>query len=224
MALFQDTLTAQGLQQAGEVLAKVGIGAVLAGVVGWEREIHGRPAGMRTHMLLVIGVVLMCEVSRAFSPQGDPARIAAQIITGVGFLGAGAIMRIGVEIKGLTSAASLWTVTGIGMAVSVGGPFLVVAIVATAFSIFTLEVLAWFERLLVSKSRSRELSVAASGKHALMGIVAALDGTGVVVKGVQIVKEEPELEAVLELAGNPELAMREVMGAPGVTSARWIET
>jgi len=90
-------------------------------MVGWEREVHGRPAGMRTHMLLVIGVVLMCEVSRAFSPAGDPARIAAQIVTGVGFLGAGAIMRIGMEVKGLTSAASLWTVTGIGMAVSVGG-------------------------------------------------------------------------------------------------------
>lgn len=224
MTLFQDSFTPQGLQQALEVLAKVGIGAVLAGVVGWEREVHGRPAGMRTHMLLVIGVVLMCEVSRGFSPQGDPARIAAQIVTGVGFLGAGAIMRIGVEIKGLTSAASLWTVTGIGMAVSVGGPFLVVAIVATAFSMFTLEVLAWFERRVVSKSRPRALLVSASGKQALKAIVAALDGTGVVVRGVQIEKEEPDLEAVLEIAGNPELAMRQVTGAQGIISARWVDS
>jgi putative Mg2+ transporter-C (MgtC) family protein len=224
MTLFEDSLSAQALSQAADVILKVAIGAVLAGVVGWEREVHGRPAGMRTHILLVIGVVLMCEVSRVFGPQGDPSRIAAQIVTGVGFLGAGAIMRIGVEIKGLTSAASLWTVTGIGMAVSVGGAFLWVALVVTAFSMFTLEALAWFEQRVVARSRPRELLVAATGQQALKSVVASLDGTGVVVRGVQIEQGEPNLQAILVIAGNPELAMRQISGAPGFVSARWVDT
>jgi putative Mg2+ transporter-C (MgtC) family protein len=223
MALFEGAFTPDSLHQAAYVLAKIGIGAVLAGVIGWEREVHGRPAGMRTHILLVIGVVLMCEVSRVFG-GGDPARIAAQIVTGVGFLGAGAIMRMGVEIKGLTSAASLWTVTGIGMAVSVGGAFLVVAIVATVISVFTLGALSWFEKRFLSNNHPRQLLVVASSKEAMSSLVGACQGGKAVLRGVRVVRDDLDLEVVLELTGDPERILAQVLAVVGVREARWIET
>jgi putative Mg2+ transporter-C (MgtC) family protein len=126
-------------------LLKLGIAAILGGLIGWERESHGRPAGIRTHMMTVIGVVMFSEVSKHFA-TGDPTRIAAQIVTGIGFLGAGTILRHGPEIRGLTTAATLWAAAGIGMAVSTGGVYIVIAVAATLLSLFTLEVVERFEK------------------------------------------------------------------------------
>ncbi|MGH2677187.1 MAG: MgtC/SapB family protein, partial [Actinomycetota bacterium] len=102
--------------------------ALLGGVIGLEREVRDQPAGFRTHMLVALGSCLFTLISAygfgAF--QGDPGvpydptRIAAQIVTGIGFLGAGAIIRSGMSVRGLTTAASLWVVAAIGMAVGAG--------------------------------------------------------------------------------------------------------
>lgn len=104
---------------AWPTIARMLVAALLAGAIGWQREAHGRPAGIRTHMLLALGVVVLTEAGRRLG--GDSARVASQIVTGVGFLGAGAILRMGREIRGLTTAASLWATTGIAMAVAAGG-------------------------------------------------------------------------------------------------------
>lgn len=130
-------MEADALLRALEVLIKAGIAVICAGLIGWEREIHGRPAGVRTHMLMALGVLLFSEVSKAFSST-DETRIAANIVTGVGFLGAGTILRTGLEVKGLTTAASIWSVTGIVMAVSVGRAFYWVALAGTALTLITL--------------------------------------------------------------------------------------
>ena len=92
--------------------------AVLGGLIGVEREYHGHPAGMRTHLLVSVGAATFTVLSiEAFKgPGADPARIAAQIVTGIGFLGAGAILKDSRGIRGLTTAASLWAVSAIGMA------------------------------------------------------------------------------------------------------------
>src|SRR4051794_37987050 len=116
MHAFDDMFSPAGLGILTEILLKSVIALVLAAAIGWEREVHGRPAGMRTHMLLVLGVVLFSEASKAFGSQ-NPDRIAAQILTGVGFLGAGTIMRMGPQVKGLTSAASIWATAAIGVIV-----------------------------------------------------------------------------------------------------------
>jgi putative Mg2+ transporter-C (MgtC) family protein len=116
-------------------VVKLTVAGVLAGFVGWEREAKHRPAGIRTHMLVCSGATLICIVSSRFAPEShvaDPARIAAQIVSGIGFLGAGTIMRQGSIVVGLTTAASLWSVAAIGMAVSLGGTFYLVAVFATA--------------------------------------------------------------------------------------------
>jgi putative Mg2+ transporter-C (MgtC) family protein len=106
------------------------IAAVLGAAIGFEREVHNHPAGMRTHLLVSLGSAVFTELSIfGFTGQGagagsapvDPTRIAAQIVTGVGFLGAGAILKSGTSIRGLTTAASLWTTAAIGMAAGGGG-------------------------------------------------------------------------------------------------------
>ena len=98
------------------------LAAVLGAAVGLEREIHGHPAGMRTHLLVSLGAAGFTVLSIAAFPAAgaDPARVAAQIVTGIGFLGAGAILKQGVTITGLTTAASLWVVAAIGMAAGAG--------------------------------------------------------------------------------------------------------
>jgi len=119
------------------------ISAFLGSLVGLEREIHGRPAGFRTHLLVSVGACLFVLVSIDFhrrfgvftgsSPVGvDPGRVAAQVVTGIGFLGAGAIIREGASVRGLTTAACLWVVAAIGVAcgVEMYGTASVVTIIA----------------------------------------------------------------------------------------------
>src|SRR6058998_1800359 len=118
-----------------ELSAQVVVAAALGALVGAEREIHGHPAGIRTHMLVALGSGIFTVMSIHGFGQGpgvpiDPTRIAAQIVSGIGFLGAGAILKDGVVIRGLTTAASLWATSAVGMAAGAGE--YVIAGVATA--------------------------------------------------------------------------------------------
>src|SRR6266542_2054899 len=105
-----------------DVAARLLVAALLGAAIGYEREVHDHPAGMRTHLLVALGSALFTVVSifgfASGAGQGpvDPSRVAAQIVTGIGFLGAGAIIKYGTSVRGLTTAASLWTTAGIGMA------------------------------------------------------------------------------------------------------------
>lgn len=114
----------------GEILLRLGLAALLGMIVGYERERQNQPAGLRTHAILAIGSCLAMTVSINLAmqfvpevPNGDPARLAAQVISGIGFLGAGAILRYGTNVKGLTTATSLWTVAIVGLAVGAGHYF-----------------------------------------------------------------------------------------------------
>lgn len=103
------------------MLGRLVLAAALAGLVGYEREQADKPAGFRTHILVGLGAALFTVISLyAFGGGSDPARVAAQIVTGVGFLGAGTIFRSEGLVLGLTTAASIWAVAAIGMAVAVG--------------------------------------------------------------------------------------------------------
>lgn len=104
-----------------EVTIRLAMAGLCGAVIGLERETHAQAAGLRTHMVLAVGSALIMIVSLHVGQGGnDPGRIAAQIVSGIGFLGAGAILRYGTTIRGLTTAACIWTAAGIGMAVGAG--------------------------------------------------------------------------------------------------------
>jgi putative Mg2+ transporter-C (MgtC) family protein len=124
-----------------ESFARLGIAAVCGAAIGVEREITEQAAGLRTHMLVSIGACLftIAGIFGFFGPSVDPSRVAAQIVTGVGFLGAGVILREGISIHGLTTAASLWVTAAVGLAVGAGMYLIgVFAVVVTLFSLWVL--------------------------------------------------------------------------------------
>jgi putative Mg2+ transporter-C (MgtC) family protein len=120
------------------VLLRLFVAAVLGGAIGLERELRERQAGLRTHLVVCVGAALFTLVGAyGFdSPHTDPTRIAAQIVTGIGFLGAGAIIRQGLSVRGLTTAATLWLVAAIGMAAGAG--YWDGALIATLGALITL--------------------------------------------------------------------------------------
>src|ERR1044072_6911532 len=120
------------------ILLRLSVAAALGGSIGLERELRERQAGLRTHLVVCVGSALFTLVSAyAFiSPKVDPTRIAAQIVSGIGFLGAGAIIRQGLSVRGLTTAATLWLVAAIGMASGAG--YYDAAVIATLGGLLTL--------------------------------------------------------------------------------------
>jgi putative Mg2+ transporter-C (MgtC) family protein len=118
-------------QEPWNLIVRILVAAALGGILGLERDIHGRGAGLRTHLLVSVGAALFMILSIRvatfgvvagldFSKVTDPGRIAAQIVTGIGFLGAGVIIREGFSVRGLTTAACLWVAAAIGMASGAG--------------------------------------------------------------------------------------------------------
>ena len=122
-----------------EMVLRLVLAGVLGGLVGAAREDRAKVAGTRTHLLVALGAALMMLVSKyGFDGVGDPGRVAAQIVSGIGFIGAGAIMVNKHAIHGLTTAAGIWVAAGIGMASGAG--LYVIAVVATVLSLVGLEV------------------------------------------------------------------------------------
>jgi putative Mg2+ transporter-C (MgtC) family protein len=136
-----------------QVVLRLVLSVILCGIVGLEREIHGSPAGLRTHILVGLGSALAMLVSVYGFSSGDPSRLAAQVIPGIGFIGAGTIMRHGGDIKGLTTAATLWLSAMIGLAV--GNGYYVGAVTVTVLSLLVLI----FLRYLESKISKKVLSI-----------------------------------------------------------------
>ena len=140
-----------------QVILRLLSSLVLGGLIGLERQIHRRAAGLRTHILVSLGSCLIMLTSIYISDiyknvtSVDPSRIAAGVITGIGFLGAGAIIREREKegIKGLTTAASLWVVAGIGLAIGCG--FYIAGIFTTILALVTLFFLGFFEKNVLCK-------------------------------------------------------------------------
>ena len=138
-------------------LLRLLLASFLSGLIGIEREVHGRAAGFRTHLLVGVATCLIMIVSEYFfdnygslssslAVRTDPARIAAQIVVGIGFLGAGVIIKSGRVVRGLTTAACLWLVAGVGMAIGAG--LYVPAVMVTIIAMFNLLLLKQIERLI----------------------------------------------------------------------------
>jgi len=155
------------------------VAAVLGALIGLEREIHDHPAGMRTHLLVSLGSggFTVLSIAAFTAPGADPGRIAAQIVSGIGFLGAGAILKEGATIRGLTTAASLWAVAAVGMAAGAGA--WVVAVTVTVIAIVSL----WPLRLVADKVIGREqhrvrMRLSAEDPDRLAKVVTAVIDSG----------------------------------------------
>jgi putative Mg2+ transporter-C (MgtC) family protein len=129
-----------------ELTLRLVVALLLGAVVGWERELQRMPAGFRTHALVSLGAAIFTVISAyAFTgPGSDPTRVAAQIVSGIGFLGGGAILHHGGTVRGLTTAASLWAVAAVGMAAGAG--LYVLAALSAVLVIIGLEVFQRLER------------------------------------------------------------------------------
>lgn len=170
----------------GEMLLRMGAAVVLGGAIGFERERHDRPAGLRTHMLVALASATFMLVSTQFiyfQQYGkddlvmvDTSRIAASVVTGIGFLGAGAILRTGLSIQGLTTAASLWLVAAIGLAS--GGGMHVEAVTATTVALLGLLLLRRFEGKGARPILRRLAVVLEDGGASRAEVVAQLRDTG----------------------------------------------
>ncbi len=138
-----------------EIVMRLTLALVLGGAIGFERQIHRRDAGLRTHILVSLGSCLIMLTSlyvfAIYKTQAavDPSRIAAGVITGIGFLGAGTIIQEREGVKGLTTAASLWVVAAVGLAVGCG--FLTAALVTTLLALCALIVLRYIENKLMTR-------------------------------------------------------------------------
>ena len=180
-----------------ELLARILLGTALGAVIGLERDLHGRPAGLRTHAIVELASTTFMVVSTRFVfyqhyaagdlVEVDTSRIAASVVSGIGFLGAGAILRTGITIRGLTTAAALWLVAAIGMAA--GGGMYAVAVFVTVVGLGTLTLLRRFEDRGEPIARQRITLVLDESQSSITAIVGALSRSG-----TKVVEEAYERE------------------------------
>jgi putative Mg2+ transporter-C (MgtC) family protein len=184
-----------------ELLVQLLLAVLLGGAVGIERELKGKPAGLRTNILICMAAVLFTSLSiRLSQGRGDPARLAAQILTGVGFIGAGTILHTRGAVTGLTSAATIWVVTAIGIAL--GSHAYVEAMGATVLVMLVLAGLGRFEDFLGRQSTTTRLIVhARPHPTALQDLEALVRRTGLEVIDSTARQENVDLVVELRLRG-----------------------
>jgi putative Mg2+ transporter-C (MgtC) family protein len=218
-----------------EILLRVGLAAVLGGAIGFERELREREAGLRTHLLVSVGAALFTMVSayawtdwRFSTEEGlvfDPTRIAAQVVTGIGFLGAGAIIRQGFSIRGLTTAATLWVVAAIGM--STGAGYYAAAVITTVLVLVSL----WPLRLLAFRISGRfrpeegRLAVELPAGASAASVLEAVEDAGAVVRSLEFEEEgdtrRVDMRVRIERGRSAAELIDAMTRAEDVKGARW---
>jgi putative Mg2+ transporter-C (MgtC) family protein len=176
-----------------EIIARILLAFALSGIVGMEREFGNRPAGLRTHILVCLGSTLVMLVSfyifelYKYETSLDPARLGAQVISGIGFLGAGTILKEGASIRGLTTAAGLWAVACIGLAVGAG--FYIGAITVTVAVVLTLTIVTRIERIIIKSKNNYAVTLRAEDRPGQLGkIGSALGSRGISIKNIHMVE------------------------------------
>ncbi len=177
-----------------EICLRLVSALVLTGMIGLERSTHDRASGFRTHILVGLGSTLITLTSIYGFPSNhagsaDPARLSAQIVSGIGFLGAGAILRYGMSVKGLTTAASIWTTAGLGIACGTG--FYFAAFVTTLLVVFTLRPLERFEAKLQIRGDGNRIWIYATAQTFPMeSLQESLDRFPLVLRRIEIAFDE----------------------------------
>jgi len=208
--------------------------AALGGLIGFEREFNEQPAGFRTHILVTLGAALFTMAgaygTAAFVDADvvrfDPTRVAAQVVTGIGFLGAGAILRQGINIRGLTTAASIWVTASIGVAVALG--FWVPALFATALALISLLFLRPIQRVVLRSLRQSLYKVVVDlepgGRVAEVGEI--LEDGGVNLRRMRTVGQaNRQRQVILDVELSDDVEMEDVAerlgSVEGVSAVDW---
>lgn len=191
-----------------DTLARLLMAALFGGLIGLERELSGKPVGLRTNLLICVGASLLTELSlyiagippgHTFDQRGDPGRIAAQIIPGIGFIGAGSILHARGKVTGLTTAATLWVVAAIGMAVGMRAH--VEAAGTTVLVLTTLFALRYLEAWLARRRTHRRYRVTVIGESTLDLVERAFRDAGLTVKVEGMQKKSGLLEIGMAVTG-----------------------
>lgn len=208
------------------------LSAILSGVIGFEREFHGRAAGFRTHILLCVGSTLIMLTSiHIFDIYSgrvpvDPARLAAGVVTGIGFMGAGTIMRYKASVRGLTTATSLWVAAGIGLAVGSGLYF--GAIATTLIAMIALMFFSRLEHVMIRKNWYKTIIIETKdGLEQLKKIREALSEYGSEINDLEADRSKDGLYMILKFGlklntnmHNAQL-IEDIARLDGVKSVKW---
>ncbi len=173
------------------IFLRLSLACFVSFFIGYERQAHQRGAGIRTHMILCLGAcgvmilsILLPAEFRDITTNGDPSRIAAQVVSGIGFLGAGAIFRFGFNVRGLTTAASIWTISGIGLMIGAG--FYVLAGVSSVLLFFVLQFVDQFESSFGMKISRKEISIKLVNESNTFGDISLIVEKFATIKSQQI--------------------------------------
>ncbi len=188
-------------------LMRLVVALLIGGAVGLEREFKGKPAGMRTNMLICVGscliMIISIEIARTAVQTSDPGRIAAQVVTGIGFLGAGTIIRSQFHIVGLTTAATIWALSAIGLAVGAG--YTLLAVVAAILITITLVVIGMIEDRLDTKRSYHVIQVSLDrGEGAIRQIMEVFSSMKVMSEKLDVERVGDIWRATFEYAASHE--------------------
>ena len=218
-----------------EALLRLALAAILGGLIGIEREIREREAGLRTHLLVAVGSALFTIVGaygfHDFLTSGrsvvDPTRIAAQIVTGIGFLGAGAIIRQGLSVRGLTTAATLWVVAAVGLASGAG--YYSAAVITTALVLIALYPLRIIAYRILRRFRAEDgrLLVELPAGTPPGQLLDEIERSGARVTALELSQEGDRRRLELDLALPRELTaprlVAQLADVPNVADVRWAD-
>ncbi|MCL4441702.1 MAG: MgtC/SapB family protein [Eubacteriales bacterium] len=217
-----------------DIIVRIILSCVLGGIIGLERESLNKSAGFRTHILVCVGSALIMIVSQEMyntyhnQTSLDPARIAAQVVSGIGFLGAGTIMREGATVKGLTTAATLWVVAGVGLAVGAG--FFFPALVTTGVIFLSLIYLGKVEKLMAGQTHVSVLIITAENRVGQLGRVGSFLGEHkILILNIQMrqLRDDNKVMFEIDIKTPTEIDMNEVLyelsDIPGVNQVELAE-
>ena len=202
-----------------EIVIRLLLGALIGGLIGFERQAHGRAAGFRTQLIVCVACVLLMIVSEYYHNlsyldpsyvRADPARLAAGAITGVGFLGAGVILKTGGNVQGLTTAACIWIVSAIGLAI--GSGLYAAGLVTSVITIVALFMLRRVEKIM-PKILFRAISIYANDSAKEEDIIAVLDKHHVTVQNTdyEVLSELKEIVFYMKISFSHELPVKKLV-------------